>query len=230
MKVMKNKAVHRNLLIIVSLSVFVCGIHAVMLHTQFNHYVYTSALKAILFTLCPFLYCIITKSGRLRDLFVIKEGGKKLLKLPLLSGLSVFALVLIAHAVFQSLLDQAMVVGALLDVGITSDNYVLALLYVICVNAALEEMFFRGFVFLNIHRMGLTKCAHIFSSLLFALYHVSVLKSGVTAGVLVLGIFGLAVSGFIFNELARRCESVVGSLIVHICANAAIGVIGVYYL
>ena len=224
---MKNK--RQMQMQIVCMSVLACGLHAAMLHTQFNQYFYTSVLKTILFALCPVVFHRISPAGRLQGL-LFNNGDRQRLRQSLALGLFVFLFAFAAFAVLRPLLDPAMVVGALSDVGITGSSYPYVFLYVLLVNAAMEELFFRGFVFLNLFRMGFKRFAHVFSSLLFALYHVSVLKSGAAPGVLLLGIGGLVAAGLVFNELARRCDGIAGSLPVHAGANLAINMIGAYYL
>ena len=219
----------RNMLLITVLSFIVCAIHAVILNTQYNNYVLTSAIKLIAFILCPMIYFSVTKTGKIEDL-ILRIGHKKYIKQALWFSVIVFAFILVGFIVVRSQLERDMIVRALLDIGITSKNYPLVFVYIVFVNAALEELFFRGFVFLTIYRGGHKRYAYIYSAVLFALYHVAVVKEGVTIGALIMTVAGLAVAGLIFNELTRRCKSVVGSLAVHIAANVAINLIGVYYL
>ena len=223
----KNKS--KKALLLGSLAVLACAVHALVLNTPFDNYLITSALKLTLFMLFPFIYCIYTQQRWPRTL-LFDEWNKRKLGLAALLGLAVFLLVLAAHALLRPLLDQAMIVDALADVGIRGDNYLWTLAYVVFINAALEEVFFRGFVFLNLYRMNFRRLAHLFSALLFALYHVAVLEGGITAPVLFLATVGLFVAGLFFNEVARRCGSVLGSLLVHVGANLAIGLIGLSYM
>jgi len=72
--------------------------------------------------------------------------------------------------------------------------------------------------------------AHAYSAVLFAVYHLSVMRYGATPGLLVLGIIGLVFVGLLFNEITRRCNSAVGSYVVHLSASIAIGLIGAYYI
>jgi len=222
---MKNK----NAVIITALSFAACALHAVMLNTPFNHYAYTSALKGILFAVIPLAYFAVSKQGGLKDLFSVK-GHKKAIKQALILGGLVFAFALIAFFALRPLLDQVMIIDGLTNFGITGKNYPFVFIYIIFINAALEELFFRGFVFLTLHRMNYRRYAHIYSSVLFAAYHVSVLNNWVSPGVFALCIAGLVVAGLIFNRIAEKCESVIGSLAVHVGANLAINLIGVYYL
>lgn len=211
-------------------SFLVCVMHAVMLHTQFTHYAYTSVFKVILFIMCPMIYFKVSKDGKFRDLFLIKRD-KKYLKLSFVLGFSVFAFILIAFMILRPFLDGAMIIDALAKNGITGDNFPFVFIYIVLINAALEEIFFRGFVFMTLYRMNFKRYAHVYSCLLFTFYHVAILKDAVSLGVFIFCIAGLAVAGLIFNNLVTRCKSMTGSLVVHISANLSLNlIVSVYYL
>ncbi|MCL2045424.1 MAG: CPBP family glutamic-type intramembrane protease [Oscillospiraceae bacterium] len=210
-------------------AIIVCILHAVMLHTQYNQYYLTSIAKMLLFLLGTFGYTKIAKAGRFQDLlFDIKY--KQAIKKASIFGLMVFVFVIIAYMSAKNLLEPNMILEALSNVGIERRNYHYVFLYVIFINAALEELFFRGFVFLSLHKLGMRYYAHILSSFLFAFYHVFVIKSGAAPAMLLLGIICLALGGFVLNHVAKKCNCIFGSAIVHIGANLAINIIGVYYL
>jgi len=124
-----------------------------------------------------------------------------------------------------------MIIDALENNGITRGNFPLVFIYIVLINAALEQIFFRGFIFLTIHRKGFKFYAHIYSALLFALYHVAFLYSAVSLGMLVFLTAGLVVGGLIFNYFALICKSISGSLIIHIGANLSLNlIVAVHYL
>ena len=225
MKRLKNK----NVLLITAFSLLACAVHSVMLHTPFNNYVYTSAAKVILFLLCPLLYLIISKEGGLGDLFCVK-ADKKGIKQAFLLGIIAFVFIFAAFAVIRPWLDPSMIINAMSNVGITSGNYIFAAMYYIIVNVALEELFFRGFVFLTLYRMNYNHYAYAYSGLLFAIYHISVMKDGAAPGLLLLSIVGLVGVGLLFNEITKRYRSVIGSLMVHASAGLAISLIGFYLI
>jgi membrane protease YdiL (CAAX protease family) len=133
----------------------------------------------MLFILCPVLFSYFTSTRAVKTKFFTKIERNRL-KQTLVPGLVVFIFIFIVYVGLRSFLDRELIVSALLNVGVTQSNYPYIFLYIIFINAALEELFFRGFVFLNLHRMGLTKSAHLYSALLFAFYHISVLRSGAT--------------------------------------------------
>jgi len=206
-----------------------CALHAVMLHTQFNSYLVTSALKCFLFLLCPLAYFRISGTGSLGEL-VTGKANKQQIKQSAIIALLTIPIILLVFIVLRSLLDPKMIADALSNVGITGINYFFVFVYVVLINAGIEELFFRGFVFLCLYRAGCKKYAYLYSAFLFALYHVSVIRSAVTPGLLLLAVVGLFFGGLVLNLLAKRCDSILGSLVVHICINLAINTIGVYYL
>ena len=225
---MKNKHVIQ----ITLFSLAACVLHALMLQTPFNDYLYTSIAKVILFILCPLIYFKVSKKGTFRDLlslFFVED--KKSLKLPLTLGAVVFGFIVIAFMVLQSFIDQTMVDYALADVGINSRNAIFVVMYIVLINAALEQFFFRGFAFMCLYRMNVKVYAHLYSSVLFAVYHIPVLYDALELGMLILATVGLVVAGLIFNFLTVKCKSISGPLIVHISANLALNLmIGIYFV
>jgi len=225
---------YKNLLLITAFSLLACVLHSLMLLTQFNQYAYTSGFKLFLFILFPVIYFAVSKEGKFKDLFFLTEDSspidKKYIKVSFVLAFLAFALILIGFFIMRPMLDQSMIIGALSDVGITENNFIPAFVYYALVNAALEELFFRGFIFITLYRMNFKIYAHVYSALLFAVYHIAVMKEGVTPGLLILAIVGLVVVGLMFNELTRRCRSIIGSYAVHVGAGVAISLIGVYIL
>ena len=162
-------------------------------------------------------------------MFLVED--KRSLKLPLILGATVFAFIVIAFVVLQPLIDPVMVDDALAEVGINSRNAIFVVMYIVLLNAALEQFFFRGFVFMSLYAMNVKGIAHIYSSVLFAVYHVPVLYDALEWGMLALATLGLVVAGLIFNSLTIKCKSITGPLIVHISANLALNLmIGIYFV
>jgi len=224
---------HKNVLLLTSFSLLACILHAAILQTPFNDYVYTSAFKVIVFLLCPVLYFQVSKEGSLKELFSLfsMNGDRKNIRLAFLLGLGVFAIIVVAFIIMRPFFDSAVVAEALAENGITANNAIFVFLYIVVINAALEQLFFRGFVFLTLYRMGMKWYAHAYSSLLFSFYHIPILINAASPGILVLCTVGLVAAGLIFNALAIRFKSISGSLIVHISANLALNLmIGIYFV
>ncbi|MCL2108925.1 MAG: CPBP family intramembrane metalloprotease [Oscillospiraceae bacterium] len=210
-------------------AVSACILHALILNSPFNFYPYTSAIKIILFVSFPLVYFRISREMKLKDLFSVGKKKKSLLFSLALGG-GVFAFIMLAFLILRQFLDSQMILGALENNGITSENFALVFIYIVFVNAALEELFFRGFVFLTLHKKAHKLFAHLFSALLFAVYHVAILNGAISIGMFVFCIFGLTVAGLIFNYLTVKCGNILGALIVHVSANLALNLIVLGYL
>ena len=92
-------------------------------------------------------------------------------------------------------------------------------------NSLLEELFFRGFLFLNLkHRSR--RFAYVFSAGAFAAYHVAMMIGWFSPVLWLLVMAGLFVGGLIFNWLNEKQESIYPSWLVHMFANFAINTIG----
>jgi len=208
-------------MLITVISLFACAAHALMLHSQYNLYFYTSILK-VCFVLCPIFYFLLAKEKNIVAQFFSK--GEKMRPTFFLAA-GTFAAVVVGFFILRPFFDEDMIIGAFATFGITEKNFAFVFAYVIFINAAVEEIFFRGFVFLNLWRKGHKIYSHIYSSLLFAIYHVTILSNAVSTGIFILFVAGLAASGLFFNFLAQKNKNIVGSLIVHISANIAINCI-----
>ena len=108
--------------------------------------------------------------------------------------------------------------------GLTAEVF----LNIIFVNAFFEEFFFRGFVFRGGLKIGTKQYAYLFSAVLFALYHVTMIMNWFTLPIFFLCMAGLFAGGLIFNYVTDKCGSIFGSYIIHAAANLAINAIGLY--
>jgi len=213
-------------------SLIACVLHAAILATPFNNYLYTSVFKVIVFILCPIIYFKFSKEGTFKDLLsLFSMEDKRNIKLSFVLGLSVFALIVAVFLIMEPLIDRTMVDYALVEVGITPGNAIFVVAYIVIINAALEQLFFRGFIFMSLYRMNFKHYAHIYSSILFAVYHIPVLYNALAPEMLILCTIGLVAAGLIFNALTVKFKSISGSLIVHISANLALNLmIGIYFV
>ena len=224
---------NKNVWFITIFSLIACVLHAVMLQTPFNNYAYTSAFKVATFILFPLIYLKISKDGTVKEFFSLfsMNRDRKKIKFSFLLGVGTFAVIVIGFIAAQPLLDRTMIMDALVSYGITRDNAFFVGLYIVFINAAVEELFFRGFVFMLLYRMNFKRFAHIYSSLLFAIYHLTILNAAMAPLIFILCMVGLVVAGLIFNMLVVKCKSLGGSLIVHISANLALNLmIAVFYV
>jgi len=145
----------------------------------------------------------------------------------LLLGIGVYSVILIGYFLTRNIIDYSNVTSNLTDgMGITSDNFIYVSLYISLMNSFLEEFFFRGYGFITLKKYTGRRFAYIFSSLIFAAYHVGMLIGMFDIGTLALLLFGLIVGGCIFNYLNEKNNNIYPSWFVHMFANFAINTVG----
>ena len=213
------------LLMVVSL--IVCLIFYGLVQHVALSYTLSSLSKVVLFGVvgCVYYY-ITTKRNPLEMVFKKNEFGH--FKLSLGIGLGVLLIIWIAYFAFKSLIDLNLITRELLtSSNITANTFPYVALYITIGNSFLEEIFFRGFIFLQIYGMGYKKTAYIFSSGLFAIYHVSIFKTWFNPLIFILCLSGLFIGGLIFNYINVKSKSILNSWFIHACANVAIMAIGV---
>ena len=189
-------------------------------------YLYKSIIKIVLFLLIPLGYFLLykDKAAYLKKLFVPK---KKDFLLALLLGIGVFAVIMIAYFFLGDYIDLNGIKESLTTgIGVTADNFVYVAIYISFVNSLLEEFFFRGYAFLILKEESGKKLAYIFSSAMFALYHVGMTSGWFNILIYILSMAGLFIGGCIFNYLNEKCENIYPSWLVHMCANFGINTIG----
>lgn len=183
-------------------------------------------IKLVLFLALPVIFFIVNKKefGEFKKLFVFKKRG--ILKSFLL-GIAVYAVIMAAYFLLRGVIDFSKVTSSLTDgMGITADNFIYVSLYISLMNSFLEEFFFRGYGFIMLKKYANRKFAYIFSSCVFAVYHIGMLIGMFGAGALLLLLFGLIAGGCIFNFLNEKNENIYSSWFVHMFANFAINTIG----
>ena len=221
----------KHLRLITLLSFIACALHASMLYTPFNNYLYTSAFKVFIFILTPLIYCKISRQVTFKNLLSLFLFKKRDLKIPLLLGLGVFTFITAMFAILLPFFDREEITAALANNNITPQNAIFVFLYIVIINAALEQFFFRGFIFAQLHRMNFKHYAHLYSAVLFSFYHIPILFLAVSPGILVLCTVGLVAAGLIFNMLTIRFNSISAALVVHISANLALNMmIGINFI
>lgn len=190
-------------------------------------YLLKSLCKVILFAGLPALLFWIKKENPLPLLF----KGKRIF-LCVLPGLGVGALIFFAYLLLRDILPLENVSTALKDTqGITPKVYPFVAIYIPVVNAFLEETFFRGLgVLLPVQKGGKKGPCMLFSSFLFALYHVGIMVFWLPPAFLFLLIVGLFAAGLLFSCLALRAKNIWMSYFLHMGANLGINMIGVFLI
>ena len=187
-------------------------------------YFIKSVIKLILFLAVPLIYGAYTKDINLKSLFKINKKG---MGIAFMLCIPVFLVILGGYFAFKNVFDFSLVTTALTgNIGVTKSNFPFVALYISFVNSLLEEFFFRGFAFLALKRISGSVFAYVFSSLMFALYHIAMMTGWFSPIVFVITLAGLFAGGLIFNYLNDKTDSLYPSWFVHMFANFAINLIG----
>ena len=214
---------NRRNLWVVAAAIFCCGIMAVVDGVIQPGYAPKSAIKILVFGLIPL---ILTRFHRELQFTQALGFRRKGFALALGLGLGVYGLILGGYFLVRNFFDFSGIAGSLLDnAGVSKENFLYVSLYISLVNSLLEELFFRGFLFLNLkHRSR--RFAYVFSAGAFAAYHVAMMIGWFSPVLWLLVMAGLFVGGLIFNWLNEKQESIYPSWLVHMFANFAINTIG----
>ncbi len=209
----------KQLFYIIFISVIACFMLYVLERVILVSYEVKTIAKILLFTLIPLLYWKYYTPVRLKK--------RKLSNLSLSVALSIatFGVIWLAFFFLKDLVDFQEINNQL---QLSKQELVVRGIYIIVGNAFLEEFFFRGFIFLNLYRLSYRKTAYIFSSALFAIYHIAIFQSWFTLPIMLVILIALFLVGFIFNYLCQRVSSFTGSWVVHASADLAIILIGFY--
>ena len=183
-------------------------------------------IKILFFLALPLLFFLKNKDmfEDFKKLFVFKKDG--ILKAILL-GVGIYAVILGGYFLMRNIIDFSQVTSTLTEgMGITAKNFIYVSLYISFMNSFLEEFFFRGFGFITLKKYTTRKVAYIFSSTLFAIYHVGMLVGMFHFWVLLLLLLGIIIGGCIFNYLNELNDNIYPSWFVHMFANFAINTVG----
>lgn len=188
-------------------------------------YVQKSAVKIVMFLILPIIYTFSDRNIKLRDSFRIKSI--KNLLYSLLLGVGVYVFILRAYFILKGFIDLSNIIEMLSkNASIDKDNFLRIAIYISIVNSLLEEFFFRGFMFLNLRRVGGRKLAYIISAFLFSIYHIAIMGSWFSPIIFALAMAGLFVGALIFNYLNEKGGNIYNSWIVHMMANLSINTVG----
>lgn len=183
-------------------------------------------IKILFFLALPMLFFVKNKeaTGDFKKLFVPKKDG---IVTALLLGAGVYAVIVGGYFLTKNIIDFSNVTSSLTGgMGITAQNFIYVSLYISLMNSFLEEFFFRGFGFITLKKYATRKVAYIFSSTLFAVYHIGMLAEMFDIGALFLLLVGLIIGGCIFNRLNELNDNIYPSWFVHMFANFAINTVG----
>ena len=226
----KNKKMNKKYVIasVIFSTILMCFVDGVIVPPYF----YKSIIKIVLFLLVPMIYFLLYKEKNiyLKKLFVPK---KKDFLLALLLGAGVFAVIMTAYFLCRNYIDFSGIQESLTGgIGVNADNFVYVAMYISVVNSFLEEFFFRGFAFLTLKKFASKRFAYLFSSLMFAFYHVAMMIGWYDCIVIGLCLIGLMIGGCIFNYFDEQGNSIYLYWLIHMFANLATNTIGfmLFYL
>ena len=93
-------------------------------------------------------------------------------------------------------------------------------------NSLLEEFFFRLIGCIKLGEYSSKKFAYIFSSLLFALYHIGMIGRSFPISLTIISVICLFILGVIFNHVNEKNKNIFNSWFVHMFVDFAIMTIG----
>ena len=218
-------AMKRSKAIMLSVFVFSLAITLIDAIVQPNYFVKVP-IKIVFFLALPMLFFVKHKDDfkSFKTLFVWDKNG---ILRALFLGAGVYAVIVLGYYFTRNIIDYSNVTSSLTEsMGITAENFIYVSLYISLMNSLLEEFFFRGFGFITLKKYTSRKVAYIFSSTLFALYHVGMLIGMFHLGALLLLLLGLIAGGCIFNYLNECNNHIYPSWFVHMFSNFAINTVG----
>ncbi len=201
-----------------------CSIMAYVDFVISPNYFVKSSIKILLFFILPTSYFLVHKDSSYKSLFIFNKSQIKIL---LFLGFGIFTLIIGLYYLLYSFFDLSNITKSLeTDIGVNKNNFIFVATYIAICNSFLEEVFFRGFAFLQLKKVSNNIYAMIVSSLFFALYHIAMMVNWIDTFLLALITFALFVGGVIFNILNLKFQNIYSSWVVHMFANFAINFIG----
>lgn len=213
------KKLHIPILVIIA-CIVMCIVDAVIQ----PGYAIKSAIKIIMFLLIPIVYGLFLKEFNIKNLM---KPDKKGLCIALCLGFVIYGVVLGAYWIFKDVFDFSALTGSLNETtGVNKSNFIWVAIYISFVNSLLEEFFFRGFSFITLKKLTSRRFAYVFSSMVFALYHIAIMIGWFGLPVILISLVGLFIGGMIFNRFDEKSENIYLSWLIHMFANFATNTIG----
>lgn len=167
----------------------------------------------------------------LTKFLAVFQPDRKALTLGLGLGAVTMSVILGGYALLAPYLDLSAIPAAMAsNGGITADNFLYVGTWIALCNSLMEEIFFRGFSFLQLCRVSSRKFAYIVSGAAFSLYHAAIVDGWVSPILFLLMLAALFVCGLFFDWLDEKRGRIWVSWLMHMCANVAINLIGMRLL
>lgn len=167
------------------------------------------------------------KTNMTKNFFTVKKI--KTYKIGLFLSILSFISIFIGFLISRSFIDfSTLRQDFFVKYELTGIKFIIASIYLVLVNSFLEEYFFRGFIFYNLNNKYI---AHITSSTFFAVYHLANFINWFEHKIFLLfPLTGLIVGGIIFNLLIEKSKDLYNAWLVHLTADVAIVIIGIFIL
>ena len=214
----KNKK--RNAIIIIATIIVSCLLMALIEIIVEPTYFVKSLMKIIFFLLLPLV--IMKHLGiKLFEKQIIIDK-KKIAKL-FIMGIIIYLFVIFSYLIANNVLDFSIFINSLSsDQKVSGKDFIMVALYISLCNSLLEEFLFRYVSFIQLSKFLSKKIVYVFSSFLFAIYHISMIGSSFPLSLILIMIIGLCIGGFIFNYVDEKDKNIYNSWIIHMFADFAI--------
>lgn len=205
---------------IISLVIISCIIMAIIETVIEPTYVVKSAMKIVFFFFIPLYFMKKQKEVALSNAFALNKNSIGKL---LILGLIIYGLIMGAYILTKGIFDFAALVNSLsADQNVSPESFVWVAAYISFGNSLLEEFMFRLVSFIALSEHMTKKTAYIFSSSMFAIYHVAMICSAFPVPLIILSLIGLAAGGMIFDYVDDKNRTIYNSWIIHMFADFAI--------
>ena len=186
-----------------------------------------SIIKIILFLIIPIL---ITKKRDRQHLKKMLNPKQSNFFKSIFLGICLLILALFSYFILSQYYNFDVIVPILKKSGINENNFWLVSLHISLINSLLEEFFFRGYAFLLLKKSMKKIYTYIFSSVVFALYHVPIIYNWFNIPILFASIVILVIIGMLLNFLNEKSNNIYNSWMSHMFINFGINIIGLMLL
>ncbi len=214
-----NKCCKKSLWLIITIIISCIAMAIVEIVIEPAYFV-KSMLKIVLFLFVPLILMKSLKEKVFTDSFSLNK--KSILKLSGL-GLIIYAIIMAVFFITRGVFDYSSLVNSLsADQNVSKNSFIWVALYISFCNSLLEEFLFRFVAFIKLSEHTTKAVAYIFSSCMFALYHVAMIGGSFPIPLFLLALVGLAIGGGIFNYVDDKSRNIYNSWIIHMFADFAI--------
>lgn len=220
-----KQKLNKSIYIIISsllLALSVCFVDAII---QPNYFI-KCIVKVIFYLLIPTTYFIINKDefNEFKKMF---KPNKKDFKKTILLSISIYLIIVFGYFIIRNFLDFSKVTSNLIgNMGIDLTNYLYVTLYIAFLNSFLEEFFYRGYAFITLKKHTSRLFAYIYSSTIFAFYHIGMMLESFYLPTLILATISLFIAGCIFNYFNEKANNIYPSWIFHMFINFGLNTVG----